>query len=868
MCRLLPLLSLLAIGVPGCSFRGGEQAVEPLMLELAFSASSTNLTDRITLGVAPANDPRVQAVEYFINGRSISHRVASATFRFGWDTWFFWDGWAWFEAAAYDADGEVVGRAAPVLARINNREFELLDVILTREDGTREELTDFARSARLSGSVRIEARGAARFPALAAGEVSLRWYLNDTLLPGGRLDTRRFANGRYALRAVAVDERTRVNDHPTNQMFGEVNLTVDIANPDATPHHLAPDWAQLVLQPGQTERVSARQLDTTGAAIAPPRTVTFQSADTAVASVDDNGLVTARQPGATRVTLADGETTNEVAVFVFPTGRGFPHFGRGGERRNTYDPARSILPRSCFYLSAAECEREPGLLPFVRDAAINALEEGAYVNPSYFIEKGEIEKWREYVLGQRWEKARLFAEREDFSVISIGDEIARLKQYLTGFYDIAWSRAALQEFSAALAASGRVVALEMVDEATMVLGATPFEDSPHWAKLGVRPTMVGDLVDTWRSVSNSVPLGWPIFGLHGADIAGKWTHPRYADYISLYWTWAGWVMDPFEHALDETRREIDQATLGRYGAIQMDRPVMLDYSICGPWYRKEGPGPVDPRRGDRIANNASAPQGGRADWVSLQIGAMVARGAAALRAYSFHWHGWQRAEAEAGLPQYGAHPFRTGSHRWAALTAANQAIAQLTGHILQPEASARFVHPDVMTAARRGSDHGLFMAVGFNEAPVEIEVDLTPYRLDAAGDILRLHVRGGNLDTVRLKGRDRDRLTLQPRETVYWAFGRAGANGPSVRFATRDVRTRGPVTLRATVDAPRAVQRVEFYIGAQLMGVATTAPYECRWSAEQAPHRDVWLSARAVAVGVNGRTSEARTMVRFDSATE
>lgn len=859
-------LILIWPGLIGCRPRSEPPPPPPLKLELTASAPFDHFNERVTLGIQPAHDSRLHTVEYFLNERSISRRIAGAPFTFEWDTWFCWDGWFRMQAVAYDRDGRIVGRTESVPVRIQNRGLELLDVVLTRDDGTTETLTDLNRPVTLRGTVRIQAHARARFPSLEAGQVTLHWYLDDVRLPGGQVDSRRFPNGRYYLRALAVDERTRMNDHATNQMFGEVGIPVDIANEEAVPHHLAVNWGHIVLAPGQSEQLAVRVVDTAGNVVtnAP---LHFRSENPTVAAVDPAGRVTGLKPGVTRLTLQSGEVVAEVPVSVYPPSRGFPHFGRGGERRAVFDPARSLFSISCFYLSADECLREPALLPFLRDAGITSLEEANYVNPHHFANRGEREAWRAYVIRNRWETARAFAEREDFQIIAIGDEIARLREYLVGFYEIPWSRAALEEFSEALARSRRVLAMETVDEATMVLGSTPTENSPHWTRIRVKPTIIGDLVDAWRTPTNHVPIAWPVFGLHGADVAGAWTSPRYADYISLFWTWAGWVANPFDHALRDTRREIENGMFGRYSAIQMDRPVVTLGSICGPWYYKVGPGPIDPRRGDRIGANNSAPLGHGAEWVTLQIGALVARGVSALRFYSFHWHGWQAQEPNAGMPQYGAHPFRTGSERWTGLTAGSRAIALLRPFILQPETSAPFVHPTVMTAARRGSDHSLVMAVGFNEQPVEIEMDLTPYQFDRTREILRVHVLGANLDTYRLKNIERDRLRLHPRETVYWAFRRDGEWAPTARFTTRDVRSREPITLRLAMDDPHTVQRVEFSVGAMPVGVATNAPFECRWPVGDVVYPDVWLSARALVIGTNGQTNEARTMVRWDSGT-
>lgn len=235
---------------------------------------------------------------------------------------------------------------------------------------------------------------------------------------GGQVDSRRFPNGRYYLRALAVDERTRMNDHATNQMFGEVGIPVDIANEEAVPHHLAVNWGHIVLAPGQSEQLAARVVDTAGNVVtnAP---LHFRSENPTVAAVDPAGRVTGLKPGVTRLTLQSGEVVAEVPVSVYPPSRGFPHFGRGGERRAVFDPARSLFSISCFYLSADECLREPALLPFLRDAAITSLEEANYVNPHHFANRGEREAWRAYVIRNRWETARAFAEREDFQIIAI-----------------------------------------------------------------------------------------------------------------------------------------------------------------------------------------------------------------------------------------------------------------------------------------------------------------------------------------------------------------------------------------------------------------------------------------------------------------
>ena len=98
-------------------------------------------------------------------------------------------------------------------------------------------------------------------------------------------------------------------DHDTENT---ITAAAPVANVEIDPPHA-------VLQIGMTQQLSATTLDAGGAVLA-GRVVTWLSADTAVATVDATGLVTARAAGEVVLTASsEGKNGASTIAVAFPT---------------------------------------------------------------------------------------------------------------------------------------------------------------------------------------------------------------------------------------------------------------------------------------------------------------------------------------------------------------------------------------------------------------------------------------------------------------------------------------------------------------------------------------------------------------------
>lgn len=234
---------------------------------------------------------------------------------------------------------------------------------------------------------------------------------------------------------------------------------------------LVPDYLHLYLAPGEQASLTCTQLFTDhSTAPCPPRT-TYASSTGAVAAVDARGVVTGGTEGFSEVTLTSGGKSAKVYVWVRPS-HNVPHLSGNGRILSTYSAGESLFVTAPFVLEPAELsERVPGLIDEVRKAAVNTLQQGFYPNPRTLTRP--IESWKadyDRAYAKHWQ----YAAAQGLHLLPAGDDVAR-SLGTDAWYTLNWpgARQAIAHAVQRLVESGVTVGIDMVDEASMIWGATP-----------------------------------------------------------------------------------------------------------------------------------------------------------------------------------------------------------------------------------------------------------------------------------------------------------------------------------------------------------------------------------------------------------
>jgi hypothetical protein len=426
--------------------------------------AGATLNGTCRLGVATHNR-RISSVEYRLGSR----RLGIATrppFELNWNTAYACDGSSAVQAIARDSFGKIVATAQRVFT-INNR-------------GNSMELTG-AMPPALSALVTLSfsADDTQYFPAIWLGYIdgeflNVAWTDNNgkhAASAGIRLDTTKFTNGRHEL-YVAMHSDYWQPGHPEKKSFynyrGAFERVVDIQN-GHTLMDIAANYLHVYLRPGQRTKLTCRQFFTDGAS-GPCAHPVYSSADAKVAKVAADGMLTASRPGFTTITLADSGKTTAVQVWV---GRNaaIPHFGGDGRMLTAYRRGQSLFVVAPFVLQPSDLRGNAKLTAEVKRAGVNTLSRGFYANPRNL--HADYHAWVKSFYASTapdW----LFARDNGFHIFATGDEVAR---NIGGeaWWTLNWpyGKYAVQYAMTLMASSGVAIGTDMVDEASMMWGATP-----------------------------------------------------------------------------------------------------------------------------------------------------------------------------------------------------------------------------------------------------------------------------------------------------------------------------------------------------------------------------------------------------------
>ena len=287
-----------------------------------------------------------------------------------------------------------------------------------------------------------------------------------------RVDTTTFTNGRHELYVGMHSDYWQAGHQEEKSYYnfrGGLERVVNIDNGHALMD-IAANYLHVYLRPGERTRLTCRQLftdNTSGPCSAPLYTIS----DWKVASVSGTGMVIAGpHPGFATVTITDGAKITSVMVWVRKN-HGVPHFSGSGQMLSSYRAGASMFVVSPFVLQPSDLKADPKLVSEVKRAGVNTLSRGFYLNPRNI--RADYAGWQRSFYDSTvpdW----IFARDHGFHILATGDEVARgIGGEAWWTLNWPWGKQAVQYAMQMLAASGVAIGTDMVDEASMMWGATP-----------------------------------------------------------------------------------------------------------------------------------------------------------------------------------------------------------------------------------------------------------------------------------------------------------------------------------------------------------------------------------------------------------
>jgi hypothetical protein len=302
-------------------------------------------------------------------------------------------------------------------------------------------------------------------------------------------------------------------------------------------------YLHVYLHPGEQAQLSCKDVfsdDTSSPCMAPE----FNSSDPSIVKVNGRGTLTGEHTGYAMVILTDGKRTTRLYVWV-RNDLNVPHFSGSGDVLHSYQPQKSLFITAPFDLEAGDLWSDPTLLRAVQNAGINSISEGFYRNPRNT--RANYAQWqREFDLLVKpgWR----FAKEHQLHVLATGDEVCR---NIGGeaWWTINWpsGKKAVQYAMSTLARSGVALGVDMVDEVSMLWGATPRPPGKIGSKNSLKEVRCSGRLckASWPSnpVSDSRFPSGSMFALTGSKFTGLNT-PAHAMFNAINITSEGFDFVP------------------------------------------------------------------------------------------------------------------------------------------------------------------------------------------------------------------------------------------------------------------------------------------------------------------------------------
>ena len=827
----------------------------PLSLTITSPQANAVTRGTMTFTVEVGNGQGVGSVEWVMNGPRLSGPMRKAPYSYQWATGSVWDSEARVQAVARDGNGVEMGRSGEVKFTIANTSIWLKHI-------------SPAAGSVVSGTVNWVVQTNANLSVGKPVDMCFVDGKQETLsftpqqvgtIP---VDTKKLGNGQHELYCSLYQEyATTVSDALA---MSQVMVQVDNGR---TVRGVRARWREVVLGVGETASVGAKTVYTNGDEEG-AGTASYSSGDSGIATVDASGVVRGVRAGRTTVKVTAGGSSDTVQVLV-RTAKTFAHFGKNGEILQAYDGTKSTFLRSVFWLDASQINATAGMAERMKASAINAITSGFYPNPADNSHNTSFAIWKpgtDIILGG----LRSLAEQHDFSLMLIGDDIARTREEMYNSVNNPWAKEALQYVLSWARDTRRVIGVDMVDEVDFLWGATPTPTDNRWMSgtLPLGNDAFTKLMSIVNGVSGRPKVAWPVSGAASPPTTKNWLgNPAFSEYSSIYWQYTAWRLAyPTSPTLFQIYSDMDRTLLERWNSLQSDRPILMLTGMMGPFYQKGGPGKEFIAGQDRMIN-----PGMTSSQVAAQIWLSAAMGMAGVRTYAYDptYMKVQRQNApiNVGSVQTGADPFETGTDRWSGLSAGFNLAKRHERLLLEPMIHAVNLGPDIFTGAREGANGRLLIAVNNSELSQTVRVDLTSYQYNGAATLTRYRLNGGNLksETLPSDANSSGLVTFNGSEIIVWLFTPASQSvlppAVSITAPLPDSTTDSSEQVRAEVGADRPANRVEFYVNGELIATKTQSPYTFSWSGINLKP-NVWHEMVVRAYDAESKYNEARVIVK------
>jgi len=616
---------LLALGVAGWLLAAG--GVFAGSLQVIHPAANAVVRGTVPLAAQVTGIQGVASVEFLLNGHVLeAGPISEPPYALEWNSAEVWNGEMQLTAVARDSTGRILATAAPVPFEVVNGPARMRHLLPASPGPV---------SGRVEWTVEVSGVEPTEAVMFLVDGHQVRIIFGGQQRVSVLLDTTEFANGPHELFAAAHS----LTEPKRPLAMSQVRVTFDNGR---TIRAVLPRYRELFLAPGETKALAARLLYT-NADREPAAGVHYESLDPAVASVSADGVVRAVGAGVTTVVVEAQQRRAEVAVVVGDP-PGVPHFSREGRFLVSYKPGQSLFVRTLFTLDHQELERTPELAARLQAADINTVTSAFWSLPQDMGHPKDFEQWRQH-WDPMWERIESVARKHDFRLLLTGDNVARGPAELATVLSASWGLPGLWHAFARMRDSGRVVGVEMVDEASGLWGNVALPDDGRW--LQREPPIPDDaflrIMDVIRSVPNASPVTWPVLWLSPPEAIRNWMgDPLLSDYTSMFWDKLAWRQAyPWGISLPQLRESMEHVTVKRRHLIQRDRPLLLQMSVTGPFYTKLGPGNSYIPGQDRLQAAGHTPVN-----VAAQALYAMAVGAAGVRVYSYE------LETQPGFQRY------------------------------------------------------------------------------------------------------------------------------------------------------------------------------------------------------------------------
>jgi len=327
---------------------------------------------------------------------------------------------------------------------------------------------------------------------------------STTLIDNCTLDTTRLANGPHIL-YINVKSYSTNKGYTQGGTYGPVAFTTNNGN---IAWQLRTNYNELWLTLNQTVLVTVRLMyaDKTSSPIA-AGSAAFSIANSAIATVNSSGTVTAGQVGDTVLSINASGLTTKVRVHV-NTQNNTPHFGRDGSFLTSYDTTKSTFVRSMFFLDYNGINSSQQLVSDLQKAQVNTFEGGLYLSP---INEPNFAKWQSDEMQVTFAPVASAINASGMSVLFGADDMARGDDRLyesTRGPSSAWSQSPIVYALNWAQNLGHTIGIEMVDEVSFIYGYNPRPQGALGQPNG--PQQIA-------CVNNNCTVTWPGWEVNGGN---------------------------------------------------------------------------------------------------------------------------------------------------------------------------------------------------------------------------------------------------------------------------------------------------------------------------------------------------------------